>query len=93
MRQQYGETRPDGFEIVSVSILNDPNALRTKLQALNVSFPALYDGKKLAAKYGVPSVPGLVLLDSNGSVVYGSDKLDLAALDAAVTKCVGRGNS
>jgi len=86
----YQKHHAQGFDIIGVSLDQDKAKLTEYTKSMNMTWPQYFDGQgwsnKLAAKYGIESIPATYLLDGNG-IIIGED-LRGEALEAAVTKAV-----
>lgn len=86
----YQKHHAEGFEIIGVSLDSDKDAVTTFIKQKGVTWQQFFDGKgwsnKLAAQYGIESIPATFLLDGNG-VIIGED-LRGPELEAAVAKAV-----
>ena len=86
----YQKHHAEGFDIIGVSLDQDQAKLTEYTKSMNMTWPQYFDGlgwgNKLAAKYGIESIPATFLLDGNG-VIIGED-LRGEALEAAVAKAV-----
>jgi thiol-disulfide isomerase/thioredoxin len=86
----YQKHHAQGFDIIGVSLDQDQAKLTEFTKTMNMTWPQYFDGlgwgNKLAAKYGIASIPATFLLDSNG-VIIGED-LRGEALEAAVAQAV-----
>jgi thiol-disulfide isomerase/thioredoxin len=69
----YSRYHPQGFDIIGVSLDQDQDALVKFTRAQGMAWPQYFDGKgwdnKLAAKYGVQSIPMDYLLDRHGIII------------------------
>jgi peroxiredoxin len=90
--ETYGKHHAKGFEVVGISLDQDENKLTTFTKDKNMPWPQYFDGKgwgnKLAAKYGVQSIPATYLLDGDGTII-GKD-LRGEALEQAVAKALAK---
>jgi peroxiredoxin len=69
------------FEILAVSIDEDPRAAADFATAMKLNFPILVDpDKKIANAYQVEGIPTMFVIDKDGKVVYGR-----AGYDATMT--------
>jgi peroxiredoxin len=86
----YNKHHADGFEVIGISLDQDEQKLKSFLKAKEIPWPQYFDGKewqnKLAAKYGIDSVPATFLLDRQGKII-GQD-LRGEALEEALTKAL-----
>jgi len=71
--QAYQKFHAMGFEIIGVSLDDNPPMLTRFIQANGLTWPQYNDGKKfdnkLAVKYGIEGVPANFLLDDNGKII------------------------
>jgi len=86
----YNKHHADGFEIIGISLDMDEQKLKSFLKTKEIPWAQYFDGKgwqnKLAAKYGIGSVPATFLLDRQGKII-GQD-LRGEALEEALTKAL-----
>jgi len=86
----YNKHHADGFEVIGISLDMDEQKLRSFLKTKEIPWAQYFDGKgwqnKLAAKYGIPSVPATFLLDREGKII-GQD-LRGEALEQALAKAL-----
>lgn len=91
----YEKNHAKGFEIIGVSLDDNQQKLSSFLKEKNMTWQQYFDGKgwanKLAAKYGVESIPATFLLDGDGKII--AKDLRGEALDEAVTKALGAKSS
>ena len=73
LRALYEQYHPRGFEVIGVSIDEDPKTVASFLQQNKIVWPTIHDSpdaeKTLAMFYGIPSVPIAFLVDANGAVL------------------------
>ena len=88
----YEANHKAGFEIIGISLDQDKQKLTSFMKDKNMTWAQYFDGRgwqnKLAAKYGVESIPATFLLDRQGTVI-GKD-LRGAELDQAVVKALAK---
>jgi thiol-disulfide isomerase/thioredoxin len=86
----YQKYHGKGFEVIGVSLDQDRQKLLDYTRQQNMTWQQYFDGQgwsnKLAAKYGIESIPATYLLDGNGKII-GQD-LRGDALGAAVAKAL-----
>ena len=86
----YQKYHGKGFEVIGVSLDQDRQKLLDYTRQQNMTWQQYFDGQgwgnKLAAKYGIESIPATYLLDGNGKII-GQD-LRGEALEAAVAKAL-----
>ncbi len=86
----YNKYHADGFEIIGISLDMDEQKLKSFLKTKEIPWAQYFDGKgwqnKLAAKYGIQSVPATFLLDGEGKII-GQD-LRGEALEEALAKAM-----
>jgi thiol-disulfide isomerase/thioredoxin len=86
----YNKHHSNGFEVIGISLDQDEQKLKSFLKAKEIPWVQYFDGKgwqnKLAAKYGIDSVPATFLLDREGKII-GQD-LRGEALEEALTKAL-----
>ena len=87
----YQKYHGQGFEVIGVSLDQDRQKLLDYTKQMNMSWPQFFDGQgwsnKLAAKYGIESIPATFLLDGQGRIIGVDLRGD--ALKAAVAKALG----
>ena len=88
IKKAYNKHHSNGFEVIGISLDQDEQKLKSFLKAKEIPWVQYFDGKgwqnKLAAKYGIDSVPATFLLDRQGKII-GQD-LRGEALEEALTK-------
>jgi len=88
----YEKHHPKGFEIIGISLDEDEQKLKGFIKDKNMTWQQFFDGQgwgnKLAAKYGVQSIPATYLLDGEGKII-GRD-LRGEALDQAVSQALAK---
>ena len=84
----YEKYHAKGFEIIGISLDDSKDALDKFIKDKGVSWVQFFDGKgwsnKLAAQYGVNSIPATYLLDGQGKIL--AKNLRGEALEAEVAK-------
>ena len=88
----YGKYHDKGFEIIGISLDSERDTLDTFLKKQDgMTWPQYFDGKgwgnKLAAKYGVQSIPFTILIGSDGKII--DTDLRGEDLENAVAKALG----
>lgn len=67
------------FEILAISIDEDRADAEEYASKAKLPFPVLWDpASKAADAYSVEAIPSMFVIDSNGTIVYGSTGLDMA---------------
>ncbi len=67
------------FEILAVSIDEDPKSVTDFAAAQKLNFPVLLDPtQKVANAYGVDGIPTTFVIDQSGKIVYGRAGYDMA---------------
>jgi peroxiredoxin len=88
----YEKHHDKGFEIIGISLDQDETKLNNFIKQKNMTWQHFFDGKgwgnKLAAKYGVSSIPATYLLDGEGKII--GKNLRGEALEAAVAKALAK---
>jgi peroxiredoxin len=88
----YEKHHAKGFEIIGISLDQDEKKLKNFTNDRKMTWQQYFDGKgwgnKLAAKYGVQSIPATYLLDREGKII-GKD-LRGAALEEAVATALAK---
>jgi peroxiredoxin len=88
--QAYNKHHSNGFEVIGISLDQDEQKLKSFLKAKELPWVQYFDGKgwqnKLAAKYGIDSVPATFLLDRQGKII--AQDLHGNALEEALTKAL-----
>jgi thiol-disulfide isomerase/thioredoxin len=91
VKKVYDKYHPKGFEIIGISLDKEKQKLTDFLKSKEIPWAQYFDGKgwanKLAAKYGVQSIPATYLLDGSGKII-GRD-LRGEELEQAVSKAIG----
>jgi len=86
----YGKYHDKGFEIIGISLDQDKSKLISFIKDKNIAWQQFFDGQgwqnKLAAKYGVQSIPATYLLDGEGKII--AKGLRGEALDEGVSKAL-----
>jgi len=71
--QTYENYHKQGFEIIGISLDQDKSKLASFIKEKEMTWPQFFDGKgwqnKLAAKYGVQSIPATFLLNGEGTII------------------------
>jgi peroxiredoxin len=69
----YNKHHSNGFEVIGISLDQDEQKLKSFLKAKEIPWVQYFDGEgwqnKLAAKYGIDSVPATFLLDRQGKII------------------------
>ena len=90
--EAYRKYHDRGFQIIGISLDKDLNALTAFIKGHDMSWPQYFDGKgwenKLAARYGIRSIPTTFLLDGKGRIV--ARDLRGNALPAELAKLLGK---
>jgi len=79
--QFYKKNHSDSsdFEILAVSIDEDPKEAADFATAMKLNFPVLVDPRqKMANAYGVEGIPTMYVIDTAGKVIYGHAGYDAA---------------
>jgi peroxiredoxin len=88
----YEAHHKEGFEIIGISLDQDKQKLTSFTKDKNMTWPQYFDGKgwqnKLAAQYGVNSIPATYLLDGDGKII--GYNLRGEALEEAVAKALAK---
>jgi len=86
----YETYHKKGFEIIGISLDSNEKKLKDFIAEKKMPWRQYFDGKgwgnKLAAKYGVNSIPATYLLDGEGKII--AKNLRGQALDEAVAKAL-----
>jgi peroxiredoxin len=86
----YEAHHAKGFEIIGISLDQDEKKLKAFIEEKKMTWVQYFDGKgwgnKLAAKYGVNSIPATYLLDGEGKII--GKNLRGEALEKAVAKAL-----
>jgi len=70
MQKLYGELADDGFELIAISVDEDPEAVRRFQERYQLSFPILLDSEQeVSARYQTYRFPESFLIDPAGEVV------------------------
>lgn len=90
--EAYKKYHADGFEIVGISLDQSEEKLKKFIADKEMTWPQYFDGKgwqcKLAAQYGINSIPATYLLDGNGKII--ASNLRGKELAEAVGKALGK---
>ncbi|HWI56494.1 MAG TPA: TlpA disulfide reductase family protein [Bacillota bacterium] len=90
VQKTYEKHHPKGFEIIGISLDEDEQKLKGFIKEKNMPWRQYFDGKgwenKLAAQYGVKSIPATYLLDGEGKII--AKDLRGEDLDQAVAKAL-----
>ncbi len=88
----YEKHHAEGFEIIGISLDQDEKKLTDFTKQKNMPWQQYFDGKgwsnKLAAKYGVSSIPATYLLDTEGKII--GNGLRGEELEEAVNKALAK---
>ena len=88
----YDKFHAKGFEIIGISLDKDQDALTSFVKKRNMKWTQYFDGKgwenKLAAKYGIQSIPATFLLDKEGKIL--AKDLRGQDLETAVAKVLSK---
>ncbi len=77
------------FEILAVSIDEDPKEAQNFASAMKLNFPVLIDPRqKMANAYGVEGIPTLFVIDKAGKVIYGRAGFDMT-MEVGLTNALG----
>lgn len=69
--EMYDRYRKVGFTLLGVNIDDDTRKALEMAEALEVSFPVLFDAEKeVSRRYAIEAMPGTVLIDRQGVVRY-----------------------
>jgi thiol-disulfide isomerase/thioredoxin len=96
LREVYDRYHARGFEVVGVSLDNSRDKLAEYVKEKQIPWPQVFfdeDGKRgwfnpLARRYGVESIPDMVLVDAEGRVVPGPVRGE--ALEPAVARLLDK---
>ncbi len=71
IQKNYDAYKDKGFEVVGISLDDDKEALTKYLEDEHVAWVSLHDGADgdLATKFGIQSIPTMMLLDKEGKLV------------------------
>jgi peroxiredoxin len=91
--QTYQKHHKEGFEIIGVSLDEEKPKLENFIKSKKMEWPQYFDGEgwknKLAAKYGVTSIPATYLLGRDGKIIgkdLRGDDLEKAVVAALAKK-------
>ena len=88
----YDKHHSQGLEIIGISLDQDEKKLKDFTKQMKMAWPQYFDGKgwnnKLAAKYGIQSIPATFLLDGSGTII--GKNLRGEALEEALTKALAK---
>jgi peroxiredoxin len=69
----YSAHHSEGFEIIGISLDSEKDKLTSFIKEKNMTWVQYFDGQgwknKLAAKYGINSIPATFLLDKEGKII------------------------
>ena len=86
--QIYNRYKNSGFEIMGVSLDSNYSALKKFKDQYGMTWPMTMDKyKEISKKWGVETIPTMVLIDQNGIIV--TDRLYARNLEAHVRKYLG----
>jgi peroxiredoxin len=92
VQKAYEKHHDKGFEIIGISLDQDETKLSNFIKQKNMPWQQFFDGKgwgnKLAAKYGVNSIPATYLLDGEGKII--AKNLRGEELEQAVGKALAK---
>ncbi len=75
--ETYKEYHDQGFEVVGISLDQDPSQLEQYLRDTGITWAQYYDGlgwnNKIARRFGVRAIPHVVLIDKAGIVHFNTD--------------------
>jgi peroxiredoxin len=88
--QTYNKYHSQGFSVLAINYGESTKDARDFMVDYAIAFPVLLDpGKKIAAQYGVATIPSSYLIDRSGKVVeYAAGRIDVAKFNAAVGRLV-----
>jgi peroxiredoxin len=73
VREQYGKYRAAGFEVVGVSLDDDPAAVRAFVADKGIPWPVILDSREpqasLASRHGISAIPAMFLVGRDGNVL------------------------
>jgi peroxiredoxin len=73
IRAHYDKYHAAGFEVVGVSLDDDPAALREFVAEKEIPWPVILDSRdpraSLADRYGIKAIPAMFLVGRDGKVV------------------------
>jgi thiol-disulfide isomerase/thioredoxin len=91
VKAAYEAHHQRGFEIIGISLDQDPAALKQTITVMGLAWPQLFDGKVWKSAYAqqcaVRSIPGMFLIGKDGSLI--ASDLRGGDLAAAVAKAMG----
>jgi peroxiredoxin len=77
------------FEILAVSIDEDPKEAQNFASAMKLNFPVLIDPRqRMANAYGVEGIPTMFVIDKAGKVIYGRAGFD-ATMEIGLANALG----
>jgi thiol-disulfide isomerase/thioredoxin len=96
VKKTYQDYHDKGFDIVGISLDQDKGKLADYMKENGVTWQQYFDGKgwenKLAAKYGIRSIPATILVDADGKILGRDLRGD--ELPAAIAKAIaGKGGA
>ena len=89
----YEKYRKKGFDIISISLDHEKQALRQFVDKRQIPWPQIYDKdraaeKQIASLYGVNAIPQMILIGRDGKII--DTRLRGDALERAVASAVKR---
>ena len=70
LKRLYDQYKQQGFEIIGISLEQDKDSWKAKIEELQMDWPQLLDVKEEAArKYVVGAIPHTVLIDPSGVII------------------------
>ncbi len=95
MERLYGRLGQEDFELVAVSVDDDPEAVEAFRRRLGLTFPVLLDpGARVARRYQTTGYPESFLIDRAGILVFkyvGPRDWDVPAYEARVRRLIEAG--
>ncbi len=83
-------TGASDFEILAVSIDEDPKEAASFATAMQLNFPVVLDGRqKIAGAYGVEGIPTTFIIDKSGKVIYGRSGYDGLSMEFTLARELG----
>ena len=87
LKRLYDQYKQQGFEIIGISLEQDKDSWKAKIEELQMDWPQLLDVKEEAArKYVVGAIPHTVLIDPSGVII--AKNLRGKELEEKITKLV-----
>src|SRR5436190_4644310 len=92
VKRAYEKFKDDGLEVISISLDNDAGKFKSFVGSNGMTWHHVMDGggwgTRLAKKYGINSIPRMVLIDHEGKCIADGDSIRGEALAPAIEKAL-----